>query len=185
MIAKSEEYNLTVGQFLSPDPFVQNSEFSQGYNRYSYCWNNPLKYTDPSGYGNVPTWAEEQAMNYTWGYSLTNYNGEWYNPYTLNGLLQEAKENFNNILNRATTGYNTYCISNSKENDDGSYSATLPGDRTNIFAGYSIGGKHIHTQKPLATDIINCILPDNKEYEIVVYDALGSNAFSTPFSFTL
>ena len=34
---------------LSPDNFVQNSESSQGYNRYSYCLNNPLKYTDPSG----------------------------------------------------------------------------------------------------------------------------------------
>ncbi|MBN2729809.1 MAG: hypothetical protein JXR53_11360 [Bacteroidales bacterium] len=43
-------YDPIVGQILSPDPFVQNSEFSQSYNRYSYCWNNPLKYVDPSGY---------------------------------------------------------------------------------------------------------------------------------------
>ncbi|MBP5413215.1 MAG: hypothetical protein J6Y47_08185 [Bacteroidales bacterium] len=37
------------GYFLSPDPFVQDWENSQNFNRYSYCLNNPLKYTDPSG----------------------------------------------------------------------------------------------------------------------------------------
>jgi len=35
---------------LSPDPFVQAPTYSQNYNRYSYALNNPLKYTDPSGY---------------------------------------------------------------------------------------------------------------------------------------
>ena len=40
---------MTLG-FLSPDPFVQNPSNSQNYNRFSYVLNNPLKYTDPSGY---------------------------------------------------------------------------------------------------------------------------------------
>ena len=35
--------------FCSYDNFVQTPEFTQGFNRYSYCLNNPLKYTDPSG----------------------------------------------------------------------------------------------------------------------------------------
>jgi hypothetical protein len=39
-----------LGRFLSPDPFVQSPTYSQSYNRYSYCFNNPLKYSDPSGY---------------------------------------------------------------------------------------------------------------------------------------
>ena len=42
-------YDPIVARFLSPDNFVQNPEFSHSYNRYSYCFNNPLKYTDPSG----------------------------------------------------------------------------------------------------------------------------------------
>ncbi len=42
-------YDPWVGRFLSPDPIVQTGN-SQNYNRYSYVLNNPLKYTDPSGY---------------------------------------------------------------------------------------------------------------------------------------
>ena len=42
-------YDPAVGRFLSPDPYVQMPDFSQSYNRYSYCLNNPLKYTDESG----------------------------------------------------------------------------------------------------------------------------------------
>ena len=43
-------YDPMIGQFLSPDPFVQSPDNSQSYNRFSYCMNNPLKFTDPSGY---------------------------------------------------------------------------------------------------------------------------------------
>ncbi len=42
-------YDPNVGRFLSPDPFVQAPDFSQSFNRYSYCLNNPLIYTDPTG----------------------------------------------------------------------------------------------------------------------------------------
>lgn len=42
-------YDPLLGRFLSPDPFVQMPDFSQNFNRYSYCLNNPLRYTDPSG----------------------------------------------------------------------------------------------------------------------------------------
>ncbi|MFA6922992.1 MAG: RHS repeat-associated core domain-containing protein [Bacteroidales bacterium] len=42
-------YDPIVGRMLSPDNFVQDATSTQGFNRYSYCLNNPLKYTDPSG----------------------------------------------------------------------------------------------------------------------------------------
>ncbi|MCK9453178.1 MAG: RHS repeat-associated core domain-containing protein, partial [Bacteroidales bacterium] len=42
-------YDPFLARFLSPDPYVQAPDYSQNYNRYSYAWNNPLKYTDPSG----------------------------------------------------------------------------------------------------------------------------------------
>ena len=43
-------YDPLLGRFLSPDKFVQAPGNTQNYNSYSYCLNNPLKYTDPSGY---------------------------------------------------------------------------------------------------------------------------------------
>ncbi len=43
-------YDPVVGRFLSPDPILQSPGNLQNYNHYSYVLNNPLKYTDPSGY---------------------------------------------------------------------------------------------------------------------------------------
>jgi hypothetical protein len=43
-------YDPEIGRFLSADPFVQFPESTQGFNRYSYVGNNPLSYTDPSGF---------------------------------------------------------------------------------------------------------------------------------------
>ena len=42
-------YDPIVGRFVSPDPWIQDPKNSQSFNRYSYVWNNPLRYTDPSG----------------------------------------------------------------------------------------------------------------------------------------
>jgi len=43
-------YDPEIARFLSPDPFIQDPYNLLNYNRYSYCMNNPLKFTDPSGY---------------------------------------------------------------------------------------------------------------------------------------
>jgi RHS repeat-associated protein len=42
-------YDPVLGRFLSPDPYVQAPNWSQNFNRYSYCGNNPLIYTDMDG----------------------------------------------------------------------------------------------------------------------------------------
>lgn len=49
-------YDPLIGRFVSPDPIVQAPENLQSYNRYSYVLNNPLKYTDPSGFS---WWSED------------------------------------------------------------------------------------------------------------------------------
>ena len=47
-------YDPYLQRFLSPDNVVQAPDNTQSYNRYSYCLNNPLRYTDPNGYVHLP-----------------------------------------------------------------------------------------------------------------------------------
>jgi RHS repeat-associated protein len=46
-------YDPRLGRMLSPDPVTQAPENGQNYNRYTYANNNPLKYSDPSGFSYV------------------------------------------------------------------------------------------------------------------------------------
>jgi len=43
-------YDANLGRFISADPHIQNPLNSQSLNRYSYVMNNPLSFTDPSGF---------------------------------------------------------------------------------------------------------------------------------------
>jgi RHS repeat-associated protein len=43
-------YDPISARFLSPDPYVQAPDNLQNLNRYSYVLNNPLSFTDPSGF---------------------------------------------------------------------------------------------------------------------------------------
>ena len=67
-------YDPLLGMFLSPDPYVQAPGNWLNYNRYGYCLNNPLIYTDPDGelwwlipiaVGAVINWATNGA-DFTW-----------------------------------------------------------------------------------------------------------------------
>lgn len=42
-------YDPGLGRFLQPDPVIQSPDNAQSWNPYSYCLNNPLTYTDPTG----------------------------------------------------------------------------------------------------------------------------------------
>lgn len=42
-------YDPVMSSFLSVDNFIQSPGNSQNFNRYAYCMNNPLRYTDPDG----------------------------------------------------------------------------------------------------------------------------------------
>ncbi len=62
-------YDPYIARFLSPDNYVQMPGSSQGFNRYSYCLNNPLVYTDPSGeIWNFLPWVINTGMVAGWSY---------------------------------------------------------------------------------------------------------------------
>ncbi len=76
-------YDPLVGRFLSPDNYVQQPGNTQSYNRYAYCFNNPLVYTDPDGenpigfiiggiVGGFGGYATGQAMGAS-GWKLAGY----------------------------------------------------------------------------------------------------------------
>lgn len=43
-------FDPTLGVFLQGDPMVQDPNNLQNFNRYGYCFNNPITCTDPSGF---------------------------------------------------------------------------------------------------------------------------------------
>jgi RHS repeat-associated protein len=82
-------YDPLLGRFLSPDPFVANAGFTQDYNRYSYVLNNPLRYTDPTGY--LKYTAPILEINSTFGSNSFGRGGSMFgngggNSYSYYGL---------------------------------------------------------------------------------------------------
>lgn len=54
-------YDPELGRFMQADPIVQDPRDAQSLNRYSYVYNNPLSYTDPTGY-ECQNQKEEQCI---------------------------------------------------------------------------------------------------------------------------
>lgn len=57
-----------IGRFVSPDTIVPDPSNPQSYNRYSYGFNNPVKYVDPSGHCGAEAAASGDDSYYV-GYS--------------------------------------------------------------------------------------------------------------------
>lgn len=74
-------YDQIAGRFLSADPFVPSPEFTQSFNRYSYTFNNPLRYTDPSGF--LPSPDDQPScrpacINIDIGFSYSTWSRRWH-----------------------------------------------------------------------------------------------------------
>ena len=87
-------YDPVIGRFFSPDPQVQDPFSTQGFNRYSYCGNNPVMCVDEDGEsflliaacagvaigmysggmlangGELKPWEWDYSSGRTWGYML-------------------------------------------------------------------------------------------------------------------
>lgn len=66
-------YDPQMSLFLSVDAYVQSPDNSQSFNRYAYCLNNPLKYTDPSGWQMVGGTTPSNPFHENWGVNFAEH----------------------------------------------------------------------------------------------------------------
>jgi RHS repeat-associated protein len=57
-------YDPQLGRFISADSIVQAPFDPQTLNRYSYCRNNPIIYSDPSGHSWVSDWLDDAGLGF-------------------------------------------------------------------------------------------------------------------------
>ena len=62
---QSRFYSPKLGRFLSADTIVPNAANPQAFNRYSYVFGNPLRYTDPSGNIPIDCWNDSSYCSNT------------------------------------------------------------------------------------------------------------------------
>ncbi len=68
-------YDPVTGRFLAADPLIQDPLDAQSYNRYSYVKNNPLSFTDPSGYSWWTKWRKPiAAIAVAWALGPGSYS---------------------------------------------------------------------------------------------------------------
>ena len=60
----SRAFDAAIGRFVSPDSIVPAPGNPQSLNRYSYVYNNPLKYTDPTGHS--AEWFDQKWQDDFW-----------------------------------------------------------------------------------------------------------------------
>ncbi len=149
-------YDPWVGRMLSPDPYLQNPSNLQNYNRYSYALNNPLKYTDPSGYNHKPADWNQSAVVTPGAFSRGGGGGrtpmEGYNlrhTYTVdnNGVLRNGYGE-----QVSSDEYNTYLESTGKfDNFVEQNSIRLPNNTVLSSIVTSSGGFNYYTIDPTSS----------------------------------
>jgi len=74
-------YDPALGRFVQSDTIVPQPYSIQGYDRYAYVNNNPLRYTDPSGHFLYEgDWRDPCSFSHTTGYSSPAQETYFYSP---------------------------------------------------------------------------------------------------------
>ncbi len=91
-------YDPLMAQFLSPDPYIQAPGSWMNYNRYAYCLNNPMMYTDPSGeFWNLII----GAALFNWVANGAEYSGEGLGHLAVGGAAGAAGYGAGQLVARA------------------------------------------------------------------------------------
>lgn len=70
-------FDPTLGRFMQGDPLVQDPGNLQNYDRYGYCYNNPLTCSDPSGYSFLDSLFKASFQAIRWGDPAFYYPNHW------------------------------------------------------------------------------------------------------------
>lgn len=68
-------YEPELGRFTQPDTIVPNPYNPQDLNRYSYCNNNPINYTDPTGHSWKSFW--KRWGGFSGAFAKAVFTGDW------------------------------------------------------------------------------------------------------------
>jgi RHS repeat-associated protein len=137
-------YDPMTSSFLSVDNYVQDPSSTQNFNRYAYCMNNPLKYTDPDG-----EWAHlvigaliggivNLATNWSkcdgfWEYAAAFGAG------AANGALSAAAPGWGSLLGGALSGATNNLISQTGHNFSSTGSFDSSSFWTSVASGAAAG----------------------------------------------
>ena len=112
-------YDPLIGRMLSPDIVIiviQDEQNSQAFNRYSYCLNNPLRFTDPSGYivrghYNILNWSSTMYYDV----DINRNNGNSFNTDLSEGIYSPIYDVNGNFLGTDDEGLQGEAIVMRKE----------------------------------------------------------------------
>jgi len=164
-------YDPRTARFMSADIVVQAPAFSQSYNRYSYTLNNPLSFTDPSGYYYDPVrnmiivtpqpYIPPPPVNV----NLININNN--NNFVSNVVVSTHNNNLQTNINNASSSIGG--SSSSSNNNSGVHTTVSPGvvSAGNVIATTSTVG-------PTAPTVTAPVVPEPEPEPELLEVSVGS-----------
>ena len=156
-------YDPRVGRFLSPDPYVQMPDNGQNFNRYSYCLNNPLKYTDPSGniigFDDIAAFLIGGTINLTCSLISGEVHSFWHGAelFVVGGVSGLATMYGSPLAGAAVIGAGNSIVNQGNTKGWGNISLTEVLTSTMMSTFASIGGEFI---SPYTSKITSQFLPN-------------------------
>ena len=140
-------------------------------------WREELPYNQDSSIVHL-TWLDDDTSN-VWHHVQGSKDGQYY-FWELTSRPVTNKEFFDTVPKYHNYCYRVFGL-------DTTWARTCESAEICITTGIHEYGPEtglLRVYPNPASNIINCVLPDNENYEIVVYNVLGTNAFSTSLEVT-
>ncbi|MFZ5757606.1 MAG: RHS repeat-associated core domain-containing protein [Pseudomonadota bacterium] len=101
-------YDPLVGRFLSADPNVFHATNTQGFNRYSYVYNNPMSAVDPSGYMRE---LSDTALG-----GISAVNNYWLQDWAMTQAIQQMNQTYASGNGIGTSNFNNSVVVTTNNN---------------------------------------------------------------------